>query len=85
MTVARTPWPLGEPLPVVLRDQDLMRVLNLAPSSFYRLKALGRFKCLEVKRTLTGASRYSTKLVQRYVDGDAVATFGRGSRQEASA
>ena len=81
----QTPWPLSEPLPLVLRDKDLMRVLNLAPSSFYKLKAEGKFKCLLVKRAITGGDRYSTKLVQRYVDGDPVSTYGRGSRTETEA
>jgi hypothetical protein len=88
MTLPLAPWTVDEPLPLVLRDKDLMRVLNLAPSSFYKLKAKGKFKVLEVKRGLTGGTRYSTKLVQRYVDGDSMAAFGAGSRvdrEEASA
>lgn len=76
----RGAWPVDEPLPMVLRDQHLMRVLDLSPASFYRAKKEGRFRALEVKRAFTRTTRYSTALVQRYVDGLSLSAFGRGRR-----
>jgi predicted DNA-binding transcriptional regulator AlpA len=82
MTVPRTPlepWPVDKPLPSVLTATELMQVLGLRKSAFYRHEAAGRFRCLQVPRPI-GVKRYSGYLVERYRSGEPLARIGAGSR-----
>lgn len=63
-------WPLDKPFPVTLIDADLMAVLGRGHSSFYKLKAAGAFKFLEVRPQVPGATLYSGRLVERWVRGE---------------
>ncbi len=77
-------WPLSEPFPTLLRDQDLMRVLGIGKSRFYLLKKAGRFDRFIVKPDLTKSTRYSGTLIRAYVRGELsdVRFFG-GARRHA--
>jgi hypothetical protein len=52
-----------------LTPQELRARLQLAPSTFYKYQALGKFEHLELPRT--GPRRYSPKAVQAYLDREA--------------
>lgn len=66
----------------LLTDRDLMAVLQVSRSLFYREKAQGRYRHLEVPPTDTGTSRsrYSPLKVRALVErriGLYAPTFGR--------
>jgi hypothetical protein len=67
--VKATPWPTTEPLPSVLRDRDLMRVLDVSTDTFYRLKAEGKFDGWMCLPQLTRSTEYSGELVDRWRKG----------------
>lgn len=69
----------GDLLPP-LTDDDLRRVLGIGWTTFYRMKKLGRFDALVVTPSYTPTVRYSRRLVQAWLDGQAVSharSFGR--------
>lgn len=78
-------WPLDESFPALLTDAHLQRVFSLSPATFYRWKALGRFRRFLVPALAPRAARYSGELVRRYVTGQwtEARTFGaaRGPRR----
>lgn len=56
-----------------LRDTDLMRLVGLRSSQFYKRKARGDFRFLELRPQLPNAgTRYSRALVQQWLDGELV-------------
>lgn len=63
-------WPLSEPFPAVLRDRDLMRVLDLKHSRFYLRKAAREFDFLLVRPQLPNVTLYSGKLVEQWTRGE---------------
>ena len=71
-------WPLDEPFPVVLTDEQLMRVLGVGKSTFYASKKIGRYRKLEVSPALTRTTRYSGAKVREWVSGQwtEARTFG---------
>jgi len=72
-------WPLDEPFPVVLTDEQLMRVLGVGKSTFYAKKKLGRYRKLEVQPPMTTATRYSGAKVREWASGQwtEARVFGR--------
>lgn len=76
---ALTPWPFDRPLPSVLTPGQLMQVLGMRSSIFYRRQAAGEFKHLEVSRPV-GTARYSGLLVDRFRRGESTVAIGRGAR-----
>jgi hypothetical protein len=72
-------WPIDEPFPVVLTDDQLMRVLGVRKSTFYAKKKLGRYRKLEVRPPMTTATRYSGALVRAWAAGQwtEARAFGR--------
>ena len=69
-------WRVGDPLPVLMTDQDLMEVLGVKSSRFYLLKADGCFDLVLVRRLETSRGEpvgtkkpYSGALVQLWIDG----------------
>jgi hypothetical protein len=72
-------WPFDKPLPSVLTAAQLMQVLGLRKSAFYRHEKAGRYRCLEIARPV-GAARYSGYLVDRLRRGEPIARIGAGSR-----
>lgn len=83
--VPLVPWPMDEPLPSLLTDADLMRVVQLRPAAFYEHKARGRFKRLEDKGQLVSGTRYSGVLVDLYRRGQSLSQFGKKPGRAASA
>ena len=77
MTRTLAPWPENQPLPVLLTDTDLMRVVQLQKSAFYRHKARGTFRRFEAQGINLGATRYSGEQVERYVRRSPLNYFGR--------
>lgn len=80
-----TRWAVGDPLPLVLRDVDLIGVLNISSSLFYKRKALREYAFLELATLNTsGASstEYSGDLVRRWLAGESAAAIAasRGLR-----
>lgn len=67
MSIGR--WPADEPLPVVLTDRDLMRVLGVSPRTFYQRKSEGTYDGLICYPPLTKTTRYSSVLVRKWIDG----------------
>ncbi len=62
-------WPIGEPLPLVMNDADLMRVLGMRRSLFMKLRKLGTFDGLMTKPQLTKRRQYSGERVARWTSG----------------
>jgi hypothetical protein len=63
-------WPIDEPLPAVLRDADLMRVLGIGKSRYCVNKRLGAYRFLEMRPQIDGqGTLYSGRQVQTWVDG----------------
>lgn len=90
----REPFRVGEALPVLLRDVDLMRVFNITRTRFYELKKAGYFDRFAVQRShatgATGRPRglstlYSGSLVQRFLDGQLADTRYFSSARRRSA
>lgn len=52
-----------------LGDRELMARLEMSRSTFYALKAEGKFDFLLARPQLTKVSRYCGALVKLYVDG----------------
>ncbi len=75
--VSLDPWPLDKPLPAVMTDSDLMRVVQLRPAAFYLHKKRGAFRRLEVSGLKVGGTRYSGELVARLRDGNPLSQFGK--------
>ena len=64
-------WPADKPFPATLRDLDLMAVLGVGKSWFYRRKVKGEFRFLELRPQLAaGNTLYSGRLVDRWVRGE---------------
>lgn len=64
-------WPLDKPFPITLRDVELMAVIGVGKSWFYRRKAKGEFRFLEVRPQLTATNTlYSGRLVDLWVRGE---------------
>jgi hypothetical protein len=63
-----TSWPCDQSLPSILTPGQLMQVLGMKRSIFYRHQRAGAFKHLEVTRPV-GTARYSGVLVDRYRRG----------------
>lgn len=64
-------WPLEKPFPATLHDVDLMAVIDRGHTAFYRMKATGAFKFLELKPQLpVGGTLYSGRLVERWTRGE---------------
>lgn len=59
---------------------DLMRRLGMSQAPFYAHQKAGEFRFLEVSRPI-GRFRYSRVLVDRFLAGESVVAFGRGSRK----
>ncbi len=74
MTVTTTTigrWPVDEPLPAVLHDRDLMRVLGIKHSRFYARKKTGEFEFLQLRpQPKDGGTLYSGHLVTRWTRGE---------------
>lgn len=64
---ATDPEPTLEP---ALTAQDLCRLLQLKMTAFYKYRSLGRFDRFELHPRI-GPRRYSRKLVQAWLDGEA--------------
>jgi hypothetical protein len=83
-TRARAPradgWPFDKPLPSVLTAAQLMQILGLRKSAFYRHQKAGRYRALEIARPV-GVARYSGYLVDRLRRGEPIARIGAGSRR----
>lgn len=82
-------WPLDRPFPILLTPADLQRVFQIAPSTYFKLQALGRFTKFEAPSVLGAgrgvrrAVRYSGPKVKAFLENDSRArTFGakRGPR-----
>lgn len=71
------PWPLDEPFPATLTDEQLMRVVQLKKSAFYAAKRRGVFKRFEAKGMNLRSTRYSGELVRDYVNQQPISQFGR--------
>lgn len=56
---------------LLLDDNDLMQIVGLKKSAFYRKKKDGLYQRFEVTPQLTGYTQYSGALVQRWRDGAA--------------
>jgi hypothetical protein len=64
-------WPLEKPFPVTLHDIELMEVLGIGHSNFYRRKKSGEFRFLEVRPQLAkSVTLYSGRLVEQWVNGE---------------
>jgi predicted DNA-binding transcriptional regulator AlpA len=61
--------------PALMNASELMGVLGLKKSHFYRLRKLGKFRPFEVKMPI-GSRRYSRQLVDRHVAGEFVFRIG---------
>ncbi len=74
------PWPMEEPLPSLLTDAQLMRVVQLRPAMFYRLKRERKFDRLMDRGQLLPSTRYSGELVDLYRRGLPISQFGKRAR-----
>lgn len=76
---------VGDPLPALMSDADLMAVVGLKVSRFQQLKKAGRFDAFKVRDGILNTTRYSGALVRRWLDGNGAAlTQAQGKRQRAS-
>lgn len=63
-------WPVGQPIPAVATDRDLMALLHLGHSQFYKRKARGHFAFLELSPQLPDSNtRYSGHRITRWLQG----------------
>jgi hypothetical protein len=62
-----------------LTPGDLMRRMDLSRTSFFALQKAGVFQHLRLTRPI-GRKVYSRPLVDRFLAGQSVVAFGRGSR-----
>ena len=77
-------WPLSEPFPTLLTDRDLMRVVGLRHSAYYARRSAGAFTFLIARPLLPGLTRYSGRLVERWVRGElGESRFFQGARRRA--
>ena len=88
---------VGDALPAVLTDGDLMRLLNLKHARFYILKAQGAFDLFRLRdlspsvrphersgKGRRGTTRYSGAHVQRWLAGGGTPQAQFGIRRKAS-
>jgi hypothetical protein len=59
---------VGDPLPNAMGADELMRVLNLKPATFYNYQKAGKLKRFEFRRPVSHTKRYSGALVKRYLE-----------------
>ncbi len=71
------PWPMDQPLPSLLTDADLMRVVQLRPAAFYLHKRQGAFKRLEANGIALSSTRYSGEKVEHYRRREPISEFGK--------
>lgn len=78
-------WPLNEPIPVVLRDRDLMKVLGLQHSAYGLRKKAGAFEFLKLRpQPAGGYTLYSGRLVEQWVRGElGESRYFQGARRRA--
>lgn len=68
---AHARWTAESAIPARCTDTELYHGLGYSRPTFYRLKALGGFKFLEVDPQLPGgATVYSGRLIQKWLRGD---------------
>lgn len=61
------PYQVGDAIPALLRDVDLMRIFDLSKTRFYQLKKAGHYDRFIVERH--PVTLYSGSMVQRFLDG----------------
>lgn len=71
---------VGEPLPVLMSDADLMRVVGLGRTRFSLLKKQGRWDMFRVRGLVT-SKPYSGALVQKWLDGAGAPQTQHGLRR----
>lgn len=59
---------------------ELLQRLGMGYRAFYRHQKAGEFKRFELKNPI-GRWRYSRVLVDKFLAGESVANFGKGSRK----
>lgn len=59
-------WPLEKAFPATLRDTELRQVLGLSAAAFYKHKARGEYRALELDGQ-RGNTLYSGALVKQWV------------------
>lgn len=64
----------------MLTPGDLRSRLGMSERAFYEHQKAGDFERFELKNPI-GRWRYSTVLVDKFLSGESVVKFGRGSRK----
>jgi hypothetical protein len=73
-TLQIVPAPLDRPIRGTLRDVDLMVIVDMKHSRFYKAKADGAFAFLELRPQIRDANtRYSQHLVTKWLRGELAA------------
>lgn len=64
--------------PALMNAKEVAALLGISHGTWATWKKRGVFKRLEVKQPI-GQRRYSRALVDRYISGDAISSYGRRS------
>lgn len=68
-TIGRSRFVVGQPLPVVLKRNDLAGIFNVSMVTGWRMEREGKFRLFELLPRV-GRARYSGKKVQQWLDGE---------------
>jgi hypothetical protein len=63
-------WTATSVVPARCTDTDLLRGLGYSQSTFYRLKAAGKFTFLELQPAIATTTQYSGHLITKWLRGE---------------